>query len=46
MVGPIAHDDLPGLRHAFLIRDPARVVAVALTCQLRARKSIQAHSLF
>jgi hypothetical protein len=27
MVGPIAYDDLPGLRHAFLIRDPARVVA-------------------
>ena len=27
MVGEIAHDDLPGLRHAFLIRDPARVVA-------------------
>ena len=27
MVGPIAHDDLPGLIHAFLIRDPARVVA-------------------
>lgn len=27
MVGPIAHDDLPGLRHVFLIRDPARVVA-------------------
>jgi len=27
MVGPIAHDDLPGLTHAFLIRDPARVVA-------------------
>ena len=27
MVGPIAHDDLAGLRHAFLIRDPARVVA-------------------
>ena len=27
MVGPIAHDDLPGLRHAFLIRDPDRVVA-------------------
>jgi hypothetical protein len=27
MVGPIAHDDLPGLRHAFLIRDPERVVA-------------------
>lgn len=27
MVGPIGHDDLPGLRHAFLIRDPARVVA-------------------
>ena len=27
MVGPISHDDLPGLSHAFLIRDPARVVA-------------------
>ena len=27
MVGPIAYDDLQGLRHAFLIRDPARVVA-------------------
>jgi len=27
MVGPVAHDELPGLRHAFLIRDPARVVA-------------------
>jgi hypothetical protein len=27
MVGPIAYDDLKGLRHAFLIRDPARVVA-------------------
>lgn len=27
MVGEIAHHDLPGLRHAFLIRDPARVVA-------------------
>ena len=27
MVGPISHDDLPGLMHAFLIRDPARVVA-------------------
>jgi hypothetical protein len=27
MVGPIAHHDLPGLRHAFLIRDPERVVA-------------------
>ena len=27
MVGPIAYDDLPGLTHAFLIRDPARVVA-------------------
>lgn len=27
MVGPVAHHDLPGLRHAFLIRDPARVVA-------------------
>jgi hypothetical protein len=27
MVGPIAHGDLPGLTHAFLIRDPARVVA-------------------
>ncbi len=27
MIGPIGHDDLPGLSHAFLIRDPARVVA-------------------
>ena len=27
MVGPISIDDLPGLTHAFLIRDPARVVA-------------------
>lgn len=27
MVGPVALDDLPGLTHAFLIRDPARVVA-------------------
>ncbi|WP_294124206.1 HAD family hydrolase [Sphingomonas sp.] len=27
MVGPVAHDNLPGLTHAFLIRDPARVVA-------------------
>jgi hypothetical protein len=27
MVGPVAFDDLPGLTHAFLIRDPARVVA-------------------
>ena len=27
MVGPVSHQDLPGLRHAFLIRDPARVVA-------------------
>ncbi len=27
MVGPIAHDDLTSMRHAFLIRDPARVVA-------------------
>lgn len=27
MVGPVAYDDLRGLRHAFLIRDPARVVA-------------------
>ena len=27
MVGPIAHHDLPGVRHAFLIRDPAKVVA-------------------
>ena len=27
MVGPIAHDDLSGLTNAFLIRDPARVVA-------------------
>jgi len=27
MVGPISHDDLPGLHHAFLIRDPERVIA-------------------
>ena len=27
MVGPVSHEDLPGLTHAFLIRDPARVVA-------------------
>ena len=27
MVGSIGHDDMPGLRHAFLIRDPERVVA-------------------
>lgn len=27
MVGPINHEDLSGLTHAFLIRDPARVVA-------------------
>ena len=27
MVGQISHDDLPGLRHAFLIRDPERVIA-------------------
>jgi len=27
MVGPIAHHDLPGMRHAFLIRDPTRVIA-------------------
>jgi hypothetical protein len=27
MVGPISHDDLPGLTHAFLIRDPERVIA-------------------
>ena len=27
MVGPIGHDELPGLTHALLIRDPARVVA-------------------
>ena len=27
MIGPVANDDLPGLTHAFLIRDPARVVA-------------------
>jgi hypothetical protein len=27
MVGPISNDDLPGLTHAFLIRDPERVVA-------------------
>ena len=27
MVGPIGHHDLPGLRHAFMIREPGRVVA-------------------
>ena len=27
LVGRVAHDDLPGLRHAFLIRDPSRVIA-------------------
>lgn len=27
IVGPVQYDDLPGLRHAFLIRDPTRVVA-------------------
>lgn len=27
MVGPVSHDDLAGLRHAFLIRDPERVIA-------------------
>jgi hypothetical protein len=27
MVGPISYDDLPSLRHAFLIRDPERVIA-------------------
>jgi hypothetical protein len=27
MVGPVAYDDLSGFRHAFLIRDPARVIA-------------------
>lgn len=27
MVGPVGYDDLRGLTHAFLIRDPARVVA-------------------
>lgn len=27
MVGPVAYDDLKGFRHAFLIRDPARVIA-------------------
>ena len=27
MVGPVCHEDLAGLRHAFLVRDPARVVA-------------------
>jgi hypothetical protein len=27
MVGPISHDDMPGLCHAFLIRDPERVIA-------------------
>ncbi len=27
MIGPVDFDDLPGFRHAFLIRDPARVIA-------------------
>lgn len=27
MIGPFSYDDLPGFRHAFLIRDPARVIA-------------------
>lgn len=27
MVGPVVPDDLPGFTHAFLIRDPARMVA-------------------
>jgi Sulfotransferase domain len=27
MIGPVEYDDLPGFRHAFLIRDPARVIA-------------------
>ena len=27
MVGPISYEDLSGLRHAFLIRDPERVIA-------------------
>ena len=27
MVGPVGLDDLPGIRHAFLIRDPERVIA-------------------
>jgi len=27
MVGPVSYEDMPGLTHAFLIRDPARVVA-------------------
>ena len=27
MVGPIGHEDMPGLTHAFLIRDPRRVIA-------------------
>jgi len=27
MVGPVGHDDLPGFTHAFLIREPERVIA-------------------
>jgi Sulfotransferase domain len=27
MIGPVDYDDLPGMAHAFLIRDPARVIA-------------------
>lgn len=37
MVGPIGHHDLPGLRHAFLIRDPGRVVASYCAKRVRVR---------
>ena len=37
MVGPIAHDDLPGLTHAFLIRDPERVVASYVSKRVEVR---------
>ena len=41
MVGPISHDDLPGLTHAFLIRDPERVVA----SYSAKRVAVEAHHL-
>ena len=42
MVGPIGHDELPGLIHAFLIRDPARVVASYAAKRIAIRPSISA----
>lgn len=37
MVGPVEYDDLRGLRHAFLIRDPARVVKSYATKRVAVR---------